>query len=525
MFLTKARHIEKEANMITRMQFTINRLGLTLILLTVVSGGMAPAQTGKSTSLDSNYRSPQSIDGSRASRDANPSPQAGDRTENISQGQRVFEALFRELDNMIPGDFEPGSEVKKSIEDAVTAFQLRDVSRVEQILKDLAASQEGIPPADLLLATLSYAIQDSNSGLLLLERAAVNHPDYPGVYSAFARLAINQGRISDALALLEKCESKIAAAEGLTEDEKQYFDTQCLDGLTDVAMRQGRLDDARKYLERQREDLPDNAKVLMVSAELEFKQGNIEQSEKYLNSLKENFSSTRAPETILASWYSRSGKKDEAEKWIRAAAEKYPNDPQVQLEFASWAIEQEDFPTASSAIIRAEKASSESLQSRNLKGKIAFANQSYGIAEAHFQACAEKQPNNFEAINMYALSLIESDKTEKQKLALDIATRSFRALPDNVVAQAALGFIELKMGRTEQAKTILTRAARTAGSAPEIDYFLASLLAKLGETQQAKLVLESAVKHEGIFLYRKPAEQLLKQLSESTGSLPEPEDK
>jgi tetratricopeptide (TPR) repeat protein len=196
--------------------------------------------------------------------------------------------------------------------------------------------------------------------------------------------------------------------------------------------------------------------------------------------------------------------------------------PQVQLEFASWAIEQEDFPTASSAIIKAEKASSETPASRNLKGKIAFANQSYGVAEAHYQALAEKQPNSFDVVNMYALSLIESDDPEKQKMARDIAIRNFRALPENVVAQAALGFIELKLGETDQAKAILTRAARTAGSAPEIDFFLASLLAKLGETQQASLVVEGALKHKGLFLYRKSAEQLKKQLSEAAGDLPTP---
>jgi predicted Zn-dependent protease len=259
--------------------------------------------------VDPNYRSPQSIDSTKAAqKKGNQVNPMNNLTNAPTEGQRIFEGLFRELDNMIPGEFEPGSEAKKSIENAITAFQMRDVSQVESILKKLAETEPGFPPADLLLATLSYAVQDAKSGLLLLERAAVNHPDYPGIYTAFARLAINQGRLSDALAMLEKCERKIGSAENLTEEEKEFFNAQCLDGLTDVAMRQGRLDDAREYLEQQRASLPENAKVLMVSAELEFKQGDIDESQNYLRTLKEKFPATRAPETILASWFSRSGK-------------------------------------------------------------------------------------------------------------------------------------------------------------------------------------------------------------------------
>jgi predicted Zn-dependent protease len=97
-----------------------------------------------------------------------------------------------------------------------------------------------------------------------------------------------------------------------------------------------------------------------------------------------------------------------------------------------------------------------------------------------------------------------------------------RALPENLVAQAALGYISLKLGNKDQATQILARAARTPGTAPEIDYFLASLLETAGEPQQAKLVIQGALKHDGLFLYRSPANQLLKRLNKGFESLPTP---
>ena len=444
---------------------------------------------------------------------------SGDLTTTDAQGQRVFEALFNELDSMVPGEFD--AETKQSIEDAVTAFQLKNIDRVDTIFKELAAKNEGFPPPDLLMASLSYAVQDARSGLVLLERAAIDHPNYPGIYSALARLAISQGRTSDALALLEKCERIIETVE-MDDVAREYFDRQLHDGMADVAMRQERFSDARGYLEKLRAATPNDPKVLMVSAELEFREDDIEKSQEFLELLKSKIPSTRAPESILASWYQRTGNEPEAEKWIRKAASKYEDDPQVQLEFASWAVNNENFPTASSAIAKAERRGGESEYSRNLKGKIAFCKQSYGAAEAHFQAIAQRKPNNFDVVNMYALSLVESDDPKKQRLAREIATRNFRALPDNIVAQAALGYIQLKLGETDQARTMLTQAARTPGTAPELDYFLASLLVKMGDEQQAKLVIEPALKNKGLFLYRSASERLLRELNKKAEDLPEP---
>ncbi len=499
----------------------LNSLQLTAGLIAQDTGGK----------LGSDFKPPQTIDGSKKSDGATPAnglpqdPTSDGLTENVtpsnSEGQQIFDALFQELDNMIPGEFVADSEQKKAVEDAVTAFQVQNMNRVIEIFKDLSTKNKDYPPADLLLASLSYAAKDTNNGLLLLERAAMEHPEYPGVYSAFARLAMNQGRVSDALAMFEKC-GRVIDSTQLDPVSKEYFEQQCLDGLIDVAMRQKKYVEARNYLDRQRKSLPDNPKVLLVSAELEFLENNIEKSQEFLETLKAKLPNTRMPESILATWFQESGKTEDARKWITAAANKYAENPQVQLEYASWLVNQEEFPAASSAIIKAEKAGSESLFSRNLKGKIAFCGQAFGVAEAHYKVISEAQPNSFDASNMYALSLIESGDETKRKLAREIATRNFRALPDNFVALAALGYIELRSGETEQAKAILTRVAQSTGSAPEVDFFLASLLEVVGEKEKAAVVLEATLKQKGVFLYRTAASQLLAKIKQSSDSLPAP---
>jgi tetratricopeptide (TPR) repeat protein len=497
----------------------------TTFLWVFFGGGLV-----ESGSAQEDFRPPQVIDGSRApegakaTQDPPPTnPAASQVPDQKAQGEQVFEVLVQELMAMIPKKLDRDSEARKAIEGVVTAFQLREFKRAGELLDDIVTQNPGFPPADLLKATLSYAVRDAKNGLALLEKVATDHPRYPGVYAALARLALNEGRISDSLALFEKCARLIKDAE-LDDEGKKFFEQQCLDGMIDIAMRQRRFADARSFLERQITSLPEDPKVLMSFAELEFFEKNIDKSLDYLNKVKAKLPAARAGETIVAAWFDQQGDRENAAKWIKLAGEKYPQDPQVLLEYAAYLINIEDFPKASGLIGEAEKLSNESLFSRNLKARIAFCNMSYGISKIHYKVLAESQENNFDPANMYVLSLIESTNEEDRKLAQDVATRTFRSLPDNVIALATLGYVQLKVGDLEQAKTIFGKLAPNTGMSPEIDYFLASFYEATGEKDKATQLLETVVKREGMFLYRKPAKQLLEKIKKASDSLPTPQE-
>ena len=438
-----------------------------------------------------------------------------------SEGQQVFDILMGELISLIPFPVADGSDQKRALENAVTAFQIRDFRRASELLDQLASNNPGYPPADLLRAAISYAIRDADNGLLLLEQAALSHAEYPGVHIAFGRLALSQNRISDALAQFEKAARVIASAE-LQPESKNYFEAQCLDGLTDIAMRQQRYDDARSYLERQISKTPDSTKVVLNLAEVEFQQGNIDKSLENLKKLQQNNPNMRVPETVVATWFDQKGEMEKAGDFIKLAAEKYPNNAQVQMEFASYLVNQEDFAKAIRVIGESEKIIGETPFSRNLKARVAFCSQSYGVAEMHYRALAELQPDNFDAVNMYALSLIESKDEAKQKQALDIATRNFRSLSDNLIATATLGYISLRMGDKEQAKTLLGRAAASIGASPEIDFFIASYFQANNETENALRLLRATLERKGAFLYRKPARQMLATIEGNDELPPKP---
>lgn len=461
-------------------------------------------------------KSPSQLDGSRL--EGGKPPSAGEQQVQAKRGQAA-QLLFRELDNLIPGDFQKGSAEEKEVTAVVEAFQGNDAKGVVAMVEALA-KKPGYPPSDVMLAAMSYSTNDQKTGALLLERAAVKSPDHPAVYSAFARLAANSGRTTDARLHFEKLSSIVETAQ-LPTSEKEFYRAQYLDGLIDIAIKQQRLAEARKLLTQQRDKLPNHPKVLMVSAELEFKENKIDACVAYLKTMKSKYPKSRAPEAIVASWYQRIGNDAASEKWIRTAAEQYPQDAQVQLEFASWALNVEDFPTASTAVKQAEGILLETPFSKNLKAKIAFARESYGVAEAHYESLMSSQPMDSDLSNMYALCLVESKKQDKMSKALAIASRNLQAMPNNRVAIAALGYIHLQSGNLENAKLAFSKASQLGGNSPEIDYFIACYLHQSGDAPKAQQFIERALGQKGLFLYRSSALKLLEEIK--AAELPTPD--
>ena len=441
-----------------------------------------------------------------------------------NQQELIRKRLVAELDLLIPGSFEAGSDREKGINDAVVAFQQGNLTETSRILKKLAETDKALPPVELLEAGLIFASGNANQGFQILEAAALKYPDYPGIYFAFGRLAILQKRLTDATALVEKAAAKTKATE-FTEEESEFFRTQYYASMVDISMQQQRYDVARENLSRLEAIRPDSNKIGSTRAELDFIDQKYDSSYTRLKDYHEKNPQTALPEIVMAQWFQAIGKMDETGKWITKAAEAYPNNPIVQFQFANYAVNTNDFPKATSAIKKIEDAvGKETPETILLKAKMAFVGEAYGMAEVHYKKLLEQQPTNFDAANMYALALIESENEDKQKLALQIVQRNFQELSDNQIAQAAFGWVLWRLGEKNKAEELFTRAARSPQLAPEVAYFLANMMHDLGRSQQAKLVLEPAMKSSNMFMYRPAATSLMKAIDNSSNnSLPPPE--
>lgn len=459
---------------------------------------------------------------------AKPSTAAQVPPEVAKARQQAIDTLIRELGEMMPGGVDLTENRKKAINDFIGAFV---DGRGDQALKMIHAQAEldkDFPPAKLVIAALQFSSDNESGARQTLELAAEEHPDDPSVYLAFSRLAINENRNADALAQLEKVERLVASGDW-SDVQNDYFRARYLDGLADVKMRHQKWDEAEPLLQEIATTSPNDPKLLVRLAEIRYRKGKIQESleylEKFVAALKGiGREAGRKPELMLATWYNRDNQVEDAHKWIVAASKKYPDSVEVTAEYADWMVGRERYAEAQVAIEKIVKEKGETIATKFVKGKIAFAQESYVLAEAHFSSLYLQEPGNFELANLWALALAECPGQKKKQRALQVATRNSQVQPKNGVALGILGWVHYKLGDMSQAEVWLNRATQTRVNSPELSYFIATVMEKRGQQEQAKALLESALKHRGVFLYRSSANSLLKRVigASSQEQLPEP---
>ena len=442
-----------------------------------------------------------------------------------SSGNKMFGSLLKELMRMIPGEVEPGSQLDVSLREVVELFSNRKLKEAQSELEKLEASSSRIPPTKLLLAAMAYAVGDGNSGKRLLEAAAITNSEYPDIYFSFARLAIGQNRITDADALADKALLAIQSSDGAFDSEQiDHFKRRYYDAKYQVAKGRGKMDDAKAAVAELAAIAPEAVQTLVARAEIAFDANEMDNALGFLRKAgqQQTADSFRPAEVTLASWLQRKGKNNEAGVLLKKAAGERQADEKVQLALAQWSINQEDFPGTLMAVKAIEEIKGDTNVSRELRGKTAFAQGAYAMAENHFKRLTADNPANSDYANLYALSLAHSPKKEKQDLAVNLARKIAQARSGNVTAVSSLAYVLIKTGQLDAAKTILTTVAKQPNLNVEVTFIICYMLSETGQTDQAKPVLERIVGANGLFLFRNEAKKLLKRISQSAGGLPNP---
>lgn len=483
-----------------------NPVALTSILL--VAGSVA--QTAVMAAEPSLVRQATQQESNEPTAPANDAAAAAAQ-QNAQSLDRVAEQLVRAMDQLIPGSFSTDSPLPAALKQSAMTLLSGDADAATAQLQELKLANASLPPAQLLMAAMYFSLNQGELGRLALERAAVDQPDYPGVFTALARLSINQGWWASAAALLQQLRQKIDAGQW-NEEEKKHFESEYLDALADTAIGQRRWDDARGNLQELRKMLPENASVPFRLADIDFRQSNIDSALEHLNQARALDAKVLPPELVLYQWSARGNKSEETARWIDAAATKYPEEVSVQLEYARHMLEKGDLTKAAEWVGRAEKNASAVPLARFLRGQIAFLRRAYQVAEADFRELLITAPNDMAARNMLALCLIESDDSTKQQKALELANGNFQFNPSSVQAASTLAWVMYRMGNTQQARQILTQLSGRQQVPAETAFYISRILMDEDQDADAVQVLQESLKTPGLFLYRSRAEEDLTTL-------------
>ncbi len=437
------------------------------------------------------------------------SPQ--DSSNDEAQRQELASFLLKEITDLIPGGIGAGTPREKAAMAAIQAF-INEPNKALDHLKEMQATGTEVPPASLLLAAMYYAIGNRAEGLRYLEDAAMQAPNLPTIYNAFARLAIADGRKTDAQVLLEKLRSLIDAGKW-SELERKFFDLLYRDSLADLKMMQNEYGKVRELLESLIASHPEIPKNYMRLAQIDFRQDRIDDCLKNLQTFRQLTPDTRVPELLLASMFAQAGQDQHSEEWVIKALSQYSGERSVVIEYIDWMVAHEKFDKAIEAIEKNRSLLGDSPAALMLEGKIAFAQERYADAEKIFLNLRVQEPTNIEVSTMLAVSMAELGDRQKLDKALEIARQNVQIQPQNPVTMSVLGWLLFKQNNLQAAADAFNRSIQLGQLPAESSYYIARFVEARGQKEDALQLLESTLQSRGLFLYRRQADQLRAKLA------------
>lgn len=401
-------------------------------------------------------------------------------------------------------DAQSAARLNKQLQAAVAAFEREEHDRAFQEFESAYRAFPELPPPRLLLARLFLAKGNASAARGLLERAAVDHAGYPGVYVTLGRLALSEGRLADADAQFEK--SATVAGAGNAELREQYA-AASLEGRAEVAERRGNFAAATSLLATLTSLKPESAAVKFRLGCAQFRSGQRQQAPESLAAAIALDPSMPGVELTLAELHMLAGEPVEAGKLLQSAAERAPDDVRLQTALAGWLLKQDRTEEARERAAAAVALDPTARDARFVLGVTKLHEGAPAEAAEMFGELQQSAPADLESLRYLALALAHQEDRECRSKALQHAESLARQLPENRLAIATLGWCQYRAGRLADARQTLLRSIAGGQGPAETGYYLACVLRDLGETSEIPALLESASHASVPFLYREEVER------------------
>jgi tetratricopeptide (TPR) repeat protein len=431
------------------------------------------------------------------------------------QEQQLSQAVPEFLLEGIPVESLDGAGLAE-LNAAVTSYHQGDVP---QALAKLTAAHKAapqLPPPRLMLARLMLAAQQWAPGRSVLEQLAISEPGEPGLYLAFAELALQEKRVSDAQLQLRQAWQETEAAKKLPASRRQWLRCRVRAGLAAVAEARQQWELAHGHLEACLKLEPDGVAYRRRLARALFALGETAQAYDQFAETVRQSPSLEPPALSLARLCEQQGDRSQTERWLRQATLANPQDALVHWTFAAWLVDVGRTEEALAVCRRAEELEPKSRDVRLLRGIISMSRKRYGEAQQAFEPLYQQQPGDLEAGEWLALSLAEQPDAQQRDRAVQLATVLVQAQPQSARALATFGWVSYRAGNLQAAQNALQTAASAGQVSSDTAYYLATVLAETDQMQDVTKLLTEALDARGRFLHRAEAEAWLERLSQQS---------
>jgi tetratricopeptide (TPR) repeat protein len=220
------------------------------------------------------------------------------------------------------------------------------------------------------------------------------------------------------------------------------------------------------------------------------------------------------PYVMLGQLFTQSGDIEKARKAFEQAYGEDQKNETTARAYAEWLIQQGEFDKAQQVAATMRKNQPDSISALMLDGLVAKMRNQPEAAEEALTKVLSIDVSNASATNLLALILAESSNPTQQEKALRYAQMNAERFPTSSQANITLAWIYSKLGRTAESDAFLTKAVQAGNLNADSAYLVARILVQKNQREQAAKALEQVLTQAGagMFMYRKEAEALLKEL-------------
>ncbi len=411
----------------------------------------------------------------------------------------------------------------QDVTDAIRAFAARDYKTVLARLQNAKKLTPALAPAEVMMARLYFDAGVALGGNAMLEIAIKTAPRDPEAYLLLAERALAEGRVAEAELMFPKIE-KLVEAFNQNPRRRQDLRLRAYTVGATVDQTRGNLNAARVKLESLVRLDPQNASVHQKLGRLLFAQNDQRAAYDAFKLAAQTDKKALPADLMMASLYAD---KVTAKKWLDRAIERNPEDLRTQVGAANFLLATNQVDLATAHAEKAVALDPDGFESNLVAGLLARMAGDFGKAAKHLSTAHLQQPVNFHVMNHLALVLLELPDDASRLRGRQFAELVARENPENPDYLATLGWINYRLDRKAAARRFLTAALNSRRGqskmtlSSDMGYYLANLAKDQGNAKEAIKLLRNSLDTEQPFAYRKAAQQMLAQLTESAGDAAE----
>jgi tetratricopeptide (TPR) repeat protein len=480
-------------------------LSLCCLALVTTSVNRAQAQTAPTTPApDPTAPTATSPTGTPTNTsDLSSPPPAVDANADIS---RIIEALIGSAVSLSNQEY-------PEIEKAIQRFRNGDGEGTLDFLKEARKKYPKLPPEYIILAKMQVLLGQNNQGAYnLLELQVAEDPTDPEAYLLLADQAFAGNRTAEAEALFEKAAPIVEAYTG-NEKRKRDMQIRVLAGKAAVHERRGKWDQALELLKQWVETDPDNAMSHARLGVTLFRLSKAKEAFDEFTKARKLNPEMPHPYASLGQLFTQTNDLENARKSYERAYAEDKTDPTTVRSYAEWLLQQGELDKAQQIAGELRKLTPDAPVAVLLDGVVALMKGQTDRAEEAFVKVLALDPTNARANDLLALLLVESPDKADQERALGYADNNTARYPRNAQANVTKGYVLYKLGRANEAQELLA-AANQGNLQVDSVYLIAKIMADNNQKDKARQALEQVLaQKQGLFIFRKPAQELLDQLS------------